>query len=58
MKEQNVELHDSGDTEEQSTNKLSAVFIEELSTTNLIVGHVSEVRFVWETGLEFGKPTD
>jgi len=29
MKEQNVELHDSGDTEEQSTNKLSAVFIEE-----------------------------
>ena len=29
MKEQNLELHDSGDTEEQSTNKLSAVFIEE-----------------------------
>jgi len=29
MKEQNLELHDSGDTKEQSTNKLFAVFIEE-----------------------------
>jgi len=29
MKEQNLELHDSGDIEEQSTIKLSAVFIEE-----------------------------
>jgi len=29
MKEQNLELHVSGDIEEQSTNKLSAVFIEE-----------------------------
>jgi len=29
MKERNLELRDSGDTEEQSTNKLSAVFFEE-----------------------------
>jgi len=29
MKGQNLELHDYGDTEEQSTNKLFAVFIEE-----------------------------
>jgi hypothetical protein len=28
--------------------------LKKLSTTHLIVGHVSEVRFVWETGLEPG----
>jgi len=28
--------------------------LKKLSTTNLIVGHVSEVRFVWEAGLELG----
>ena len=28
-KKWNLELHDSGDTEEQTTNKLSAVFTEE-----------------------------
>ena len=28
--------------------------LKKLSTTNLIVGHLSEVTFVWETGLEPG----
>ena len=28
--------------------------LKKLSTTNLVVGHVSEVIFVWETELEPG----
>ena len=28
--------------------------LKKLSTTNLVVGHASEVRFVWETGMESG----
>jgi hypothetical protein len=54
VKEQNLELHDSGDTEEQSTYELSALFIEEAFKNRFNIWHVSEVRFVWETGLELG----